>query len=99
MLNAQGYLFLVALLALAWLAGYVMTRLGYPSLLGELGVGIIFGPPLLGWFSDAANGQPGAAMYLLGQLGTIVLMLLVCGFAAFGAVWAGIAALRLEFGK
>jgi Kef-type K+ transport system membrane component KefB len=77
MLNAQGYLFLLALLALAWLAGYVMTRLGYPSLLGELAVGIICGPPLLGWFSDAPNTQPGPAMNLLGQLGTIVLMLLV----------------------
>lgn len=77
MLNAQGYLLLTALLALAWIAGYVVTRLGYPSLLGELGVGIIFGPPILGWFNDAAGSQPGPALTTLGALGTIVLMLLV----------------------
>lgn len=77
MLDAQGYLLLVALLALAWLAGHLVNRLGYPSLLGELAVGIVFGPPILGWLSDAAGARPGPALALLGQLGTIVLMLLV----------------------
>ncbi len=46
-LDAKGYLFLVLLLVLAWLAGHLMSRLGYPSLIGELAVGVIFGPPLL----------------------------------------------------
>jgi Kef-type K+ transport system membrane component KefB len=77
MLDAPGYLLLVVLLALAWLGGHLVNRLGYPALLGELAVGIIFGPPLLGWLSDAANARPGPALVLLGQLGTIVLMLLV----------------------
>lgn len=77
MFDAQGYLLLVLLLALAWLGGYLVNRLGYPALLGELGVGIIFGPPLLGWLSDAAGARPGPALALLGQLGTIALMLLV----------------------
>ena len=77
MFDAQGYLLLVLLLALAWLGGHLVNRLGYPPLLGELAVGIIFGPPLLGWLSDAAGAHPGPALALLGQLGTIVLMLLV----------------------
>jgi Kef-type K+ transport system membrane component KefB len=77
MFDAQGYLLLVLLLALAWLGGHLVNRLGYPALLGELAVGIIFGPPLLGWLSDAAGARPGPALALLGQLGTIVLMLLV----------------------
>ncbi len=77
MFDAQGYLLLVLLLALAWLGGHLVNRLGYPALLGELAVGIIFGPPLLGWLSDAAGARPGPALVLLGQLGTIVLMLLV----------------------
>ena len=70
-LDAKGYLFLVLLLVLAWLAGHLMSRLGYPSLIGELAVGVIFGPPLLNIL------KPSAALTLLGTLGTLVLMLLV----------------------
>lgn len=62
---------LVLLLFLAWIAGSIMTRLGYPSLLGELGVGIVFGPAILGILG------PSPAIGLLGSLGTILLMLLV----------------------
>lgn len=70
-LTANAILALVLLLFLAWLAGNLVTRLGYPSLLGELGVGIIFGPPLLGIL------QPSPILAVLGTLGTILLMLLV----------------------
>ncbi len=77
MLDAQGYLLLALLLALAWLGGHLVNRVGYPALLGELAVGIIFGPPILGWLSDASGAHPGPALVLLGQLGTIALMLLI----------------------
>ncbi|CAA9573095.1 MAG: hypothetical protein AVDCRST_MAG88-2536, partial [uncultured Thermomicrobiales bacterium] len=62
---------LALLLLLAWVAVYIFTRLGYPSLLGELGVGIIFGPPILNIL------KPSPALSLLGALGTVLLMLLV----------------------
>ncbi len=65
------FLALVLLLALAWVAGTLVTRLGYPAILGELGVGIVFGPPLLGVL------KPSPALTLLGTLGTLFLMLLV----------------------
>jgi Kef-type K+ transport system membrane component KefB len=77
MLDAQGYLYLVMLLVLAWLAGYVMTRLGYPALIGELAVGVIMGPPVLNILSNAPGERPGPLLGPLGTLGTIFLMLLV----------------------
>lgn len=77
MLDAQGYLYLVMLLVLAWLAGYVMTRLGYPALIGELAVGVIMGPPVLNIISNAQGARPGPVLGILGTLGTLFLMLLV----------------------
>ena len=38
---------LLLVLLVAWLAGLLASRLGYPSVLGELLAGIILGPPLL----------------------------------------------------
>ncbi len=40
---------ILAVLSCAWAAGYISHRLGYPAMLGELLVGILLGPPLLGW--------------------------------------------------
>ena len=88
-LTANAILALVLLLFLAWIAGNVVTRLGYPSLLGELAVGIIFGPPVLGALVprlgqgplasvlSAITLKPSPIFTLLGTLGTILLMLLV----------------------
>ncbi|MBI3967111.1 MAG: cation:proton antiporter [Chloroflexi bacterium] len=62
---------LVLLLMLAYVAGTLVNRLGYPSIIGELGVGIVFGPPILGLL------QPNPTLAVLGTLGTLFLMLLV----------------------
>jgi Kef-type K+ transport system membrane component KefB len=39
---------LLLILTLAWILGYLFSRLGLPALLGELLAGVILGPPLLG---------------------------------------------------
>ena len=44
---------LLLVLLVAWLAGLLASRLGYPSVLGELLAGIVLGPPLLGWLSGS----------------------------------------------
>lgn len=77
MFDARGYLSLVLLLVLAWLAGYAVSRLGYPALIGELAVGVIAGPPVFNLLSNAVGARPGPLLGPLGALGTIFLMLLV----------------------
>lgn len=62
---------LFLILIIAWTAGALVNRLGYPAVLGELAAGIIFGPPLLGWIV----GDDGVA--LLGRLGVLLMMLYV----------------------
>jgi Kef-type K+ transport system membrane component KefB len=71
---AHGPIDLVALLlilAAAWAGGNAVVRLGYPAVLGELGVGIILGPPLLGLLYD------GAGLAEVGELGIILMMIYV----------------------
>lgn len=62
---------LLLVLFVAWIGGQLAVRLGYPSVLGELLAGIIFGPPLLGilFGSDAIN--------VLAELGVIMMMLYI----------------------
>lgn len=62
---------LLLVLFTAWIGGQFATRLGYPSVLGELLSGIIFGPPLLGilFGSEAIN--------VLAELGVIMMMLYI----------------------
>lgn len=62
---------LVLLLVLAYGAGTIVNRLGYPAIIGEILVGVVFGPPLLGWL------QPNQTFTVLATLGTLFLMLLV----------------------
>lgn len=62
-------LFLVLLLA--WLAGSLVARLGYPPVLGELVAGVIFGPPVLGWLA------PSPELAALSTIGVVMLMLFV----------------------
>lgn len=62
-------LFLVVLLA--WLAANLAQRLKYPAVLGELAVGIVLGPPLLGLLHG------GEALDVLGELGILLMMLYV----------------------
>jgi Kef-type K+ transport system membrane component KefB len=62
-------LLLVLLAALA--GGLLAQRLGYPAILGELGAGIILGPPLLGLL------QADDALTVIGKLGVVLLMLYI----------------------
>ncbi|OZC02721.1 cation:proton antiporter [Rubricoccus marinus] len=61
---------LALVLLLAWLAGALAGRAGYPPVLGELAAGVVFGPPVLGWVG------PSEALTVLATLGVVLLMLL-----------------------
>lgn len=78
---------LLFVLLAAWLAGNLASRLGYPSIFGELMAGIILGPPLLGLL------QSGEALEVLAEVG-VLLMMLYIGMEIdpkelFKASWAG----------
>lgn len=62
---------LTLVLLAAWLGGNLASRLGYPSVLGELMAGFLFGPPLLGIL------QPNDATSVLAQVGVLLMMLYV----------------------
>lgn len=62
---------LLLVLVIAWVAGVAATRLGYPSILGELAAGIIFGPPLLGWVEHSE------ALHVLAEVGVFLMMLYI----------------------
>lgn len=62
---------LLAVLALAWIFGKASERLGYPSMMGELFAGIVFGPALLGFL------HPEVALDILAELGIFFLMVYV----------------------
>jgi Kef-type K+ transport system membrane component KefB/mannitol/fructose-specific phosphotransferase system IIA component (Ntr-type) len=62
---------LFAVLLAAWVAGSLVSRLGYPSILGELFVGMALGPAGLGWLQD----DPG--LHVLAELGVYLLMLYI----------------------
>lgn len=61
---------LLLVVGLAWTAGALVGRFGYPPVLGELAAGVVFGPPVLGWI------QPTDALQVLATLGVVLLMLL-----------------------
>lgn len=62
---------LLLVLLVAWVSGAVANRLGYPSILGELAAGIIFGPALLGLL------QPSEGLAVLAELGLFLMMLYI----------------------
>jgi len=53
----------------AWLAGNLASRLGYPSIFGELMAGIILGPPLLGLLHSSGG------LEVLAEIGVLLMML------------------------
>ena len=78
---------LLLVLLAAWLAGNLASRLGYPSIFGELMAGIVLGPPLLGLL------QTSESLEVLAEVG-VLLMMLYIGMEIdpkelFKASWAG----------
>jgi monovalent cation:proton antiporter-2 (CPA2) family protein len=59
---------LVVIIAATMVAGWLAVRLGQPSVLGQLLVGIIIGPALLGWI------EPSAMIETFSYIGVILLM-------------------------
>lgn len=62
---------LLLILFSAWVAGALFTRVGYPAIFGELLVGIILGPPLLGWLHGSE------ALSVLAEIGVLLMMLYI----------------------
>ncbi|WP_101296175.1 cation:proton antiporter [Halegenticoccus soli] len=62
---------LLLVLTLAWAGGTLTERLGYPAMMGELLVGLLFGPPLLGLLHG------GVALDIFAELGVFLLMVYV----------------------
>ena len=62
---------IVVVLLAAKVAAEVAERLGVPAVLGEILAGIVIGPSLLGWV------QPSDVLFMLGELGVILLLLQV----------------------
>jgi len=68
----DGFLLqLVLVLVSAWVAGNLIARLGYPAVLGEIGVGILLGPPLLGLL------RPVDGLQVVAELGVVLMMLYI----------------------
>ena len=81
---------LLFVLLAALIAGNLSTRLGYPSIFGELAAGIILGPPMLGFLKGS---EP---LEVLAEVG-VLLMMLYIGMEIdpkelFKASWAGMLA-------
>lgn len=68
---AFSLLNLLLVLLVAWGAGLLARRLGYPSVLGELIAGILLGPPLLGWLAASE------ALAVLAEAGILLMMLYI----------------------
>lgn len=91
---------LLIVLFLAWLFGSLVSRFGYPSILGELVAGIIFGPPLLGLIDSGGGLEP------LAQLGVLLMMLYIgmeidykeLSKASWGGLLASIGGFIVPFG-
>lgn len=62
---------LLLVLSVAWVSGLLASRLGYPSVLGELLAGILLGPPLLGLLHGSE------ALTVLAEVGILVMMLYI----------------------
>jgi Kef-type K+ transport system membrane component KefB/Trk K+ transport system NAD-binding subunit len=62
---------LLLVLLAAWIAGSFVARIGYPAIFGELMVGIILGPPLLGILHGSE------ALSVIAELGVLLMMLYI----------------------
>ena len=79
-----------AVLLSAYLGGLAIRKIGYPAILGELLIGIILGPALLGWLEYTESVK------VLAEIGIILLMVYIGMEIDFHdlkkASWAGLLA-------
>jgi Kef-type K+ transport system membrane component KefB len=68
--------FLMVILLTAKLAGYLSIRLGQPSVLGELLVGVVLGPSLINLLHlpNLGNSDIETVIHQLGEIGVLLLM-------------------------
>ncbi len=103
---------LAVIILAARLAGALALRLGQAAVVGEIVVGILLGPSLLGWLAPEFFGYvfhqtDGAPMQVLSQLGLILLMFQIGLSFDFGhlaqrghqraVLWIALASLALPF--
>ena len=62
---------LLAVLFAAWLGGSIARRIGYPAILGELIIGIVLGPGIMGWLEYTETVK------ILAEVGVILLMVYI----------------------
>lgn len=60
---------LFMLMSVVWLVAVVMRKIGLPTIMGELIMGVVIGPAALGWV------QPSETIEILAQIGIFFLML------------------------
>ena len=60
-----------AVLLAAYLGGVAIRKIGYPAILGELLIGIILGPAVLGWLDYTAS------IKILAEIGIVLLMVYI----------------------
>ncbi|WP_438349060.1 cation:proton antiporter [Paenibacillus sp. FA6] len=65
----EFFLYLVLILLFTKVAGDISVRLGQPSVLGKLIVGIILGPAVLGWIPDDSS-----FIHEMSEIGVLLLM-------------------------
>src|SRR5690606_10550361 len=103
---------LLLVLLAAWAGGAIAQRIGYPAVLGELMIGIVLGPAMLGLLGDHSwvnqwLGVEGGydALNVLAQLGVLLLMLYIgmeidpkeLGKASWGGFLAAIGGFATPF--
>ncbi|TVQ88309.1 MAG: hypothetical protein EA397_17185 [Deltaproteobacteria bacterium] len=91
---------LLLVMVAAFVGGRAIARIGYPAVLGELVVGILLGPPLLGWLHGSE------ALDVLAEIGVLTMMLYIgmeidpreLGKASWGGILAAIGGFVVPFG-
>lgn len=60
---------LLVLMVVVWTVAIILRRLGWPTVMGELVMGVVLGPAILGWV------EPNEIIHVLAEMGIFFLML------------------------
>lgn len=60
---------LLVLMVVVWTVAVILRRLGWPTVMGELVMGVVLGPAILGWV------EPNEIIHVLAEMGIFFLML------------------------